>query len=206
MQQKWTSCDEDEDVVSMAMTAARRLVERHGMRYHDIGMLQTACESLLDRSKSIKSNLMSLFPPSCCDVEGIDSSSSGNGGTTAVLACLDWLQGPAWDGRWALAICTDAFAVAAGPLLSSGATAVAILLGPDAPLAIEKEHTSHIGCEAASLCHHAIAGADALCIPRGAHPRQSLRDFALRWQAPSHNARWTKVNSQGELRKLSHHR
>jgi 3-hydroxy-3-methylglutaryl CoA synthase len=46
MQQKWTSCDEDEDVVSMAMTAVRRLVERHGMRYHDIGMLQTACEAV----------------------------------------------------------------------------------------------------------------------------------------------------------------
>ena len=37
---EWSACDEDEDVVTMALTAVRRLVERCGVRWEDIGMLQ----------------------------------------------------------------------------------------------------------------------------------------------------------------------
>ena len=70
---EWAACDEDEDVVSMALTAVRRLVEAQGLRYEDVGMLQVGTESLLDRSKSVKSHLMALFAPhSCANVEGID--------------------------------------------------------------------------------------------------------------------------------------
>ena len=40
MMREWSTCDEDEDVVTMALTAVRRLVERCGVRWEDIGMLQ----------------------------------------------------------------------------------------------------------------------------------------------------------------------
>ena len=40
MMREWSACDEDEDVVTMALTAVRRLVERCGVRWEDIGMLQ----------------------------------------------------------------------------------------------------------------------------------------------------------------------
>ena len=172
---KWTACDQDEDAVSMALTATRRLIERHSMQYHDVGMLQTASESLLDRSKSIKSNIMFLFPHTCCDVEGVDSVGSTDGGTVAVLACTNWLRGPAWDGRWAIVVCSDVCAMIAGLPLFSGAAAVVILLGPDAPLAIETGYASR---KQAPFCHHTIAGADALFATRGDHPRQSLKEFA----------------------------
>ena len=66
--QQWGACDEDEDVVSMARTAVRRLVEKQGLAWEDIGMLNVGTESLLDRSKSFKSHLMDLFPP---DVVGV---------------------------------------------------------------------------------------------------------------------------------------
>ena len=45
----------------MGLTAVRRLMERHGVRHADVGMLQVASESLLDRSKSIKTELMTLI-------------------------------------------------------------------------------------------------------------------------------------------------
>eukprot|EP00964_Phaeocystis_antarctica_P061942 scaffold37048_cov70-Phaeocystis_antarctica.AAC.1 len=40
MMREWSACDEDEDVVTMALTAVRRLIERCGVRWEDIGMLQ----------------------------------------------------------------------------------------------------------------------------------------------------------------------
>ena len=40
MMREWSACDEDEDVVTMALTAVRRLVERCAVRWEDIGMLQ----------------------------------------------------------------------------------------------------------------------------------------------------------------------
>ena len=39
---EWSACDEDEDVVTMALTAVRWQVERCGVRWEDIGMLQVA--------------------------------------------------------------------------------------------------------------------------------------------------------------------
>ena len=66
---QWVACDEDEDVVSMARTAVRRLVEKQGLAWEDIGMLNVGTESLLDRSKSIKTHLMDLFPPGVVGVE-----------------------------------------------------------------------------------------------------------------------------------------
>eukprot|EP00964_Phaeocystis_antarctica_P024735 scaffold13865_cov71-Phaeocystis_antarctica.AAC.1 len=124
MMREWSACDEDEDVVTMALTAVRQLVERCAVRWEDIGMLQvgftwhaitvfastayvlrtqwTCCtahatqpqvgsESLLDRSKSIKSHLMALFPPGCANVEGVDAYQACYGGTAALLACTNWV-------------------------------------------------------------------------------------------------------------------
>ena len=90
------ACDEDEDAVSMALTVVRRLVEARGIAYGDIGMLQVGSESLLDRSKSIKSHLMSLFGD-CVDVEGTDCYHACYGGTAALIACLNWAESSAFD-------------------------------------------------------------------------------------------------------------
>ena len=73
---QWGACDEDEDIASMARTAVRRLVEKQGLAWEDIGMLNVGTESLLDRSKSIKSHLMDLFPPGVVGVEDRISSQS----------------------------------------------------------------------------------------------------------------------------------
>ena len=39
LMREWAACDEDEDVVSMALTAVRRLLEAHGVRHEEVGML-----------------------------------------------------------------------------------------------------------------------------------------------------------------------
>ena len=100
--------DWDEDPVSFALTAIARLMWRNGLRHADIGMIQVGTESLLDRSKSIKSNLMALFEEhGVTDIQGTDQYNACYGGTAALLNCLNWVESAAWDGRWALAVATD---------------------------------------------------------------------------------------------------
>jgi len=141
---RWTTCDEDEDVVSCALTVVRRLVDTHGLQIGDVGYLQVASESQVDRSKAIKTHLMTLFEPhGNCNVEGLDACDGPCGSSQALFACKNWVESNAWDGRWAILVCAD-LDVADGVVRS--ACAVAVLVGPGAPLSMGVQpriHSTH---------------------------------------------------------------
>lgn len=60
-QQGLSFCGDREDTVSMALTALRRLLERHGVSPLEVGRLEVGTESSVDSSKSVKTYLMALF-------------------------------------------------------------------------------------------------------------------------------------------------
>jgi hydroxymethylglutaryl-CoA synthase len=61
------------------------------------------------------------------------------GATAALLNAANWVEGAAWDGRRAVVVASDSAVYAPGPArATSGAGAVALLVGPDAPLALER--------------------------------------------------------------------
>ena len=64
--QEFAGPGEDEDPVSMALTAVSRLMWRYRIKHQEVGMMYVGSESLLDRAKSIKSNLMMLFEEHGC--------------------------------------------------------------------------------------------------------------------------------------------
>lgn len=138
-----------EDVVSMALTALRRLLDRHGVSPLEIGRLEVGTESSVDSSKSIKSYLMTVLEEAGnTDVEGVDCVQACYGGTAAVQNAANWVESRSWDGRYAVVVMADVSVYAAGPARpTSGAGAVALLIGPDAPLALERgmsaTHMSH---------------------------------------------------------------
>lgn len=67
--------------------------------YSDIGRLEVGTETLVDKSKSIKSMLMRLFKNSNNNnVEGVDSTNACYGGTAALFNSIAWLESSAWDG------------------------------------------------------------------------------------------------------------
>jgi len=108
--------------------------------YEQIGRLEVGTETIIDKSKSVKTVLMQLFEPSGnTDVEGVDTTNACYGGTSALLNAIAWVQSPFWDGRLALVVCGD---IAVYPVGSArptgGAGAVAMLIGPDAPIVIDK--------------------------------------------------------------------
>ena len=167
-----STCDEDEDVASMAMSAVRRLLDKRGVRRRDVGMLMVGSESLIDRSKSLKSRVMAVLADeearaderlflaaddadadadaaadeeeddACADVEGVDTYHACYGGTAALLACSNWAESRAWDGRWAIAVCTDVSDAPAQYAFMNGAAAVAVLVGPRAPLVMQTPRVS----------------------------------------------------------------
>lgn len=134
-------CGDDEDPVSMAMSAVQTLLDKHSIDPKTIGRLDVGTESGLDRSKSVKSYLMQLF--TACgnfSIQGTDCVHACFGATAAVLAAADWIEGRAWDGRFAIVVATDAAIYPPGSARASGgAAAAAMLIGPDAPLALNRE-------------------------------------------------------------------
>ena len=113
------------------------LLEKYNIDVNSIGRLEVGTETLLDKSKSVKSVLMKLFG-SNTNIEGVDTINACYGGTSAVLNAVNWVESSAWDGRNAIVVCGDIALYAKGAARpTGGAGAVAMLIGPDAPLVFE---------------------------------------------------------------------
>lgn len=139
-QSKMGFCSDREDVASLCLTVVDKLMTRTGIPYSNIGRLEVGTETLIDKSKSVKTVLMKLFADSGnSDVEGIDSTNACYGGTAALFNSVAWVESSAWDGRLALAVCADIAVYASGPARpTGGAGAVAMLIGPKASLVLDR--------------------------------------------------------------------
>jgi len=143
-------CSDREDVNSLCLTVVKRLLEKTGTKATDIGRMEVGTETIIDKSKSVKSVLMQLFAESGnTDMEGVDSTNACYGGTAALFNSINWIESSAWDGRLGLAVCADIAVYAAGAARpSGGAGAVAMLVGPHAPLVLDRgvraTHMQHV--------------------------------------------------------------
>lgn len=154
---------DDEDPVSFALTVVHRLVERMerlgfnetGQYSFDgqtlpiwnaIGRLDVGSESLIDRSKSMKSYVMDLFERYGDEhnIEGVDQYNACYGGQACGLCSVGWVQSDNWDGRYAVAVATDVAEVHSVALAFVGAACTATLYFPDAPLAVHSLRTTCI--------------------------------------------------------------
>ena len=135
-QSKMGFCSDREDIQSFCLTVTHRLVEKSKISFQDIGLLIVGTETLIDKSKSVKTTLMQLFEESGNnDVEGVDVCNACYGGTAALFSAVDWIESSSWDGRFAVVIAADIAVYDAGPARpTGGAGAVAMLIGPNAPL------------------------------------------------------------------------
>lgn len=125
------------DIYSFALTVTSRLLEKYKVDVNSIGRLEVGTETLLDKSKSVKSVLMQLFGDNQ-NLEGVDNVNACYGGTAALLNTVNWIESSAWDGRDGLVVAGDIALYAKGAARpSGGAGAVAILVGPNAPLVLE---------------------------------------------------------------------
>ncbi|XP_054715240.1 hydroxymethylglutaryl-CoA synthase 1-like [Uloborus diversus] len=133
-------CSDREDINSLCLTVVEQLMRKRGLTYNQIGRLEVGTETIIDKSKSVKTVLMELFKD--CgnhDVEGVDSTNACYGGTAALFNSVAWVESSAWDGRYALVVAGDIAVYAEGNARpTGGAGAVAMLIGPNAPIVLER--------------------------------------------------------------------
>ena len=127
------------DIYSFALTTVSSLLRKYSIDPTSVGRLEVGTETLLDKSKSVKSVLMQLFQDfGNTNIEGVDTVNACYGGTNALFNAINWVESSAWDGRDAI-VCTGDIALykKGNARASGGAGCVAMLIGPDAPLAFE---------------------------------------------------------------------
>ena len=106
------------------------MIHCSGVSPNEIGALHVDSQSLLDRSKCIKSELTSLLGPGYVGEEGVDHCGPDVSRMSALFACITWMVGEAWDGRWAVAVCAESH--------NLGAAAIAAIVGPGASLSVPR--------------------------------------------------------------------
>ncbi|KAF2852845.1 hydroxymethylglutaryl-CoA synthase [Plenodomus tracheiphilus IPT5] len=138
-QTKMSFCDDREDMYSLALTAVSSLFRKYSVDPKNIGRLEVGTETLLDKSKSVKSVLMQLFEASGnYNVEGVDTVNACYGGTNALFNSVNWIESSAWDGRDAVVVAGDIALYKKGNARpTGGAGCVAMLVGPNAPIVMD---------------------------------------------------------------------
>ena len=140
-QRSMAIADPQEDIISMAMTACDNLMEQCNLTPNDIGRLEVGTETIVDKSKSIKTHLMEKFNEAGnYDVVGVDTINACYGGTNALFNAVNWIESSMWNGKYAIVLTGDIAIYEKGPARpTGGAGMVAILVGPDAPLILESD-------------------------------------------------------------------
>ncbi|KAE8216847.1 hypothetical protein CF327_g94 [Tilletia walkeri] len=135
-----------EDIYSYALNAVDSLLKKYNIDPKSIGRLEVGTETIIDKAKAVKTVLMDLFKESGNDdIEGVDSKNACYGGSAAVFNAINWVESSSWDGRDAIVVAGDIAIYAEGAARPvGGAGAMAVLIGPDAPIVFEPVHGSHM--------------------------------------------------------------
>ena len=87
-----------EDINSIGMTCVSNLLKRYNIDPKTVGRLEVGTETLIDKSKSLKTFLMQLFPGNH-DIEGVTSINACYGSTAALFNTINWVQSKSYDGK-----------------------------------------------------------------------------------------------------------
>ena len=133
--------------------AVSGLLEKFNIDPKSIGRIDVGTETIIDKSKSVKTTLMDLFAEAGnFDIEGIDSKNACYGGTAALFNAINWVESSSWDGRNAIVVAGDIAVYAEGAARpAGGAGACAILIGPNAPVVFDRKFGLSV-----IVCHRLI--------------------------------------------------
>ena len=140
-QEQMSFCFSNEDAVSMALTVVKDLLDSYEIAPEAIGRIEVGSESNPDRSKSIKTHLVGMYPEAWRGCGGADCVNACFGGTAALLNSLNWIESREWNGRYALVVMTDVAEYGTGSPArpTGGAGAVALLLGKNAVIEVKRD-------------------------------------------------------------------
>ncbi|KAB0399407.1 hypothetical protein E2I00_006985, partial [Balaenoptera physalus] len=131
------SCSVQEGINSLCLTVVQQLMELTQLPWESVGRLEVGTETIIDKSKAVKTVLMELFQDSGnTDIEGTDTTSACYGDTASLYSVVTL---PLSIHHYALVVCGDIAVYSSGNIHPTGrAGAVAMLVGPKAPLALKR--------------------------------------------------------------------
>ena len=89
-----------EDINSISLTCVKNLMQKHNIDPKSIGCLEVGTETLIDKSKSVKTTLMELFKASGNhDIEGVSTVNACYGVTGALFNEINWVLSQEYDGK-----------------------------------------------------------------------------------------------------------
>ena len=89
-QLKMAFVNDREDVNSISLTCVQNLLRKFNINPKDVGRLEIGTETILDKSKSVKTVLMDLFRGNH-DIEGVTTFNACYGGTNALFNTINWV-------------------------------------------------------------------------------------------------------------------
>ena len=136
--------DDNEDINSMCLTVLDKLIKKNNISLSQISRIEVGTETLIDKSKSIKTHLMDLFKDSSNnDIEGVTVINACYGGISALLNSFNWLFSKYYDKKYAIVICGDIASYSKGPARpTGGAGTIGVLLGSGGCIFLEKIRAS----------------------------------------------------------------
>jgi len=143
-------CGDHEDINSLCLTVVHNLLKKNKIDPKNVGRLEVGTETIIDKSKSVKTVLMQLFQDSGnTNIEGIDTTNACYGGTSALFNAINWIESSSYDGRLAIVVIADIAVYAAGSArCTGGGGAIAFVVAPNAPIVFDQgmraTHMEHV--------------------------------------------------------------
>ena len=138
--------DDNEDINSMCLTVLDKLIKKNNISLNQISRIEVGTETIIDKSKSVKTHLMELFKDSYnSDIEGVTVLNACYGGISALLNSFNWLFSKYYDNKYAIVICGDNASYGKGPARPTGGCGtIGVLLGKGGSLLLENIRASYM--------------------------------------------------------------
>lgn len=82
----------EHNLTRSSFAVVHSLLEKYNIDPRDVGRLEVGTETVVDKSKSVKSVLMDIFQQAGnTNIEGIDTTNACYGGTNALFNAINWV-------------------------------------------------------------------------------------------------------------------
>ena len=138
--------DDIEDINSMCLTVLDKLIKKNNISLNQISRIEVGTETIIDKSKSVKTHLMELFKDTYNnDIEGVTVLNACYGGISALLNSFNWLFSKYYDNKYAIVICGDVASYGKGPARPTGGCGtIGVLLGKGGSLILENIRATYM--------------------------------------------------------------
>ena len=116
--------------------AVSSLLSKYAIEPSSIGRVDVSLTTSSGSARAITASIVDMLQSAGnAHVEGIVSPNSSYASVTSFVSAVDWIESSSWDGRYAMVI------------VGNYKTNVAVLIGADAPIILERKFSTQLSLE-----------------------------------------------------------